>query len=132
MGKFHSAGLRGAAKEAEREVARLKEILQPRRKHKYRAKPAVIDGIKFPSTKQGQRYSQLRLLERAGQIKDLELEEPFDISINGVRCFRYRADFSYTENGKRVIEDVKGVRTPVYRLKKKCVEAAYGITIRET
>jgi hypothetical protein len=57
----------------------------------------------------------------------------YAISINGRHCFEYFADFKYNERGRTVIEDVKskGTRTDVYRIKKKCVEAAYEIEITE-
>ena len=99
---------------------------------KYRAVKVVIDGIKFDSKKEGARYNQLKLLERAGKIKDLKLQPRFDLIINDCKCGFYKADFDYVENGKRVIEDVKGMKTPVYNLKKKLIKAIYGIEIFET
>jgi len=99
---------------------------------KYRAVPTYVGNIRFPSKAQAQRYSELKLLERAGVVSDLNLEVPFDIVINGKRVAKYIADFVYLEGGNRIVEDKKGMRTPVYRLKKKNIEALYGITIRET
>ncbi len=98
---------------------------------KYRAKPVVIDGIRFASTKEGARYTELKMLQKTKKIYGLILQPKFPITINGKLCFKYAADFEYMEKGKRIIEDVKGVLTPVYRLKKKCVEAAYGVKITE-
>lgn len=103
-------------------------------KSKYKAKPVVIDGIRFASQKEGRRYSELKLLERAGEITSLKLQPEFPVCINGKVCFKYLADFQYLEDSKRVVEDVKSPATrklPVYRIKKKCVEAYYGFQIRE-
>jgi len=104
------------------------------KRHKYGAVPTVVDGHHFPSIKEALRYGSLRLLERAGEISDLELQPSFTFCYKGETIFTYRADFAYRDRhtGKRVIEDVKGVRTAVYRLKKKIVEAEYGIKILET
>lgn len=106
--------------------------------HKYHAKPTVTDGIRFASKAEAARYLELVLLQRAGAIRDLELQPAFPITVYGrdgsphtpivyVADFRYRSG----QEGILVVEDVKGVRTPVYRLKKKLVEAQYGITITE-
>ena len=102
------------------------------RANKYRAVKTTIDGITFDSKREAARYWELKWLQKAGVISHLELQPEFDFKIGGKKLFTYRADFGYFENGKRVVEDVKGVRTPVYRLKKKIVEAAFHITIKET
>lgn len=101
------------------------------RAHKYGAKPVVIDGIRFASTKEGRRYSELLLLNRGGVIRTLEIQPEFKHHVDGKLMFTYRADFAYFEGEKRVVEDVKGFKTPVYKLKKKIVEATYHIEIRE-
>jgi hypothetical protein len=87
-----------------------------------------------PTFTESVRYLELRNLERAGIIKNLERQPEFEIAINGKLIFKYRADYAYDEDGVRVIEDFKSeaTKTPVYRIKKKAVEAAYGIKIRET
>lgn len=106
-----------------------------RKYNKYRVsdpKDRTTDGIVFDSKKEMVRYLNLKLLERAGEIKNLELQKKFDVNINGHKVFTYHADFTYSEGGQLVIEDVKGVKTPLYRLKAKCIFAAYGIKIRET
>ena len=99
---------------------------------KYGAVKAVVDGIKFDSKKEAKRYSQLKLMERSGAITELSLQPRFDLIINGKKCGFYKADFKYIENEKEVIEDVKGMLTPVYKLKKKLVKAIYNIDIFET
>ena len=101
-------------------------------KSKYKAQPVVIDGVRFASKKEGARYLQLKLLEKAGHIKNLELQPRYDFIINGVNCGYYKADFRYFKDQKRIVEDVKGVRTPVYALKCKLVKALYNVEILET
>ena len=105
------------------------------RRSKYRAIPTVIDGIRFASKAEAKRYQELRLLERAGEITALELQPRYPIHSHrtGERVMVYVADFRYLAKGARVttVEDVKGVKTPVYRLKKKFAEAEYGIQIQE-
>lgn len=99
---------------------------------KYRAVKTTVDNIVFDSKREAARYSELKLLFRAGKIQNLELQCPLDFIIGGKKIFTYKPDFIYFEDGKRVIEDVKGVKTPVYRLKKKLIEAQFKVQIRET
>lgn len=101
-------------------------------KSKYKAQPVVIDGVRFASKKEGARYLELKLLERSGAIARLELQPRFELVVNGFKVGTYVADFVYFENGKRIVEDVKGVRTPVYALKCKLVKAIYNVEILET
>lgn len=106
---------------------------------KYGAVRTEVDGIKFASKREAKRYGELKLLERAGQIKELELQPKFPIRIalrgssDTAVAFSYVADFRYREGpkGLLVVEDVKGMRNRMYQLKKKCVELQYGIEIRE-
>lgn len=103
---------------------------------KYRAKPTVVDGIRFDSMKEARRYGELKLLERAGEISELELQPRFPLTVHfwddHERIGEYRGDFRYYDrNGEEIVEDVKGFKTPLYRWKKKHVEAQYGIQIRE-
>lgn len=100
--------------------------------NKYRNKPTVVDGHRFPSRKEAQRYSELRLMERAGIISDLQLQVSFPIHINGQRVTSYRADFVYQESGRRVVEDSKGYSNRLYLLKRKMMKAQYDIDILET
>lgn len=101
--------------------------------HKYRAQRTICQqGHSHPSKAEAKRCDELHLLQRAGQIHRLEREPSFPVSINGIKVFTYKADFSYFTDSERVIEDVKGMVTPVYRLKKKAVEAFYpGVKIVE-
>lgn len=98
---------------------------------KYSAQKTVVDGIVFASKKEAKRYGELRLMQRAGLIRNLELQPKFPIIIKGTKCFTYIADFAYFDDHNRVIEDVKGMKTAMYRLKRKCVIAMYGVKILE-
>lgn len=99
---------------------------------KYGAKKTEVDGIKFDSKREAARYSQLRLLERAGQIADLRLQVKYPLVVNNVKIGRFTADFVYVENGAEVVEDCKGYRVRDYPLRKKLMLAIYGIAIKET
>lgn len=98
---------------------------------KYGAQKIIIDGITFASQAEGRRYHQLKLLQRGGVISGLEMQPSFEIVIGGLKVCRYVGDFAYSEGGSRVIEDVKGVRTPVFALKKKLMKAVHGIDVKE-
>lgn len=102
---------------------------------KYRAIPTVVDGVRFASKAEAKRYGELKLLERAGQVRGLLLQPAFVLHAvregRLVAVGKYVADFAYQKDGALVYEDVKGMRTPLYRWKKKHVEAEYGIQIQE-
>jgi hypothetical protein len=106
---------------------------------KYGNKRVEVDGITFDSQAEAKRYAELKLLEKAGQISDLKLQPRFPFYYQtgwtSELMFTYVADFSYVDNvpphPMTVVEDVKGFRTPLYRLKKKLIEAQYGIAITE-
>ena len=103
-------------------------------RNKYKAIKTVVDDIKFDSKKEAKRYLQLKLLLRAGKITNLELQPKFDLMVNGNKCGFYKADFRYIDEEKNeaIVEDVKGMKTPVYNLKKKLIKAIYDIDIFET
>jgi hypothetical protein len=92
---------------------------------KYGNRKVEIDGYTFDSQKEARRYQELKLLQLSGEITGLELQPSFILipsyTYQGrkVRKMEYRADFAYLENGKRVVEDVKGMKTEKYRIKKK-------------
>ncbi len=100
------------------------------RRSKYGAKKVRADGITFDSKAEYARYLQLRLLEKAGKIFDLYVHKPIPLIVNGVTVGHYEADFIYYANKTVVVEDVKGVKTHLYRLKKRILEAN-GIKITE-
>ncbi len=114
------------------------------RRNKYGATKTTIDGITFDSKKEAQRYCELRLLQKAGEITHLELQPAFRLAIDGRpvlikshgypngRQAKYVADFAYWDGEKRVVEDAKGFRTDAYKLKRAIVEAMYpGLRIVE-
>lgn len=103
-----------------------------------------LNGITFDSTKEAKRYSELRLLERAGKIKDLQMQVKFELipaqRIDGKvveRACTYIADFVYTDTatGKTIVEDVKGYRDGgayrLFTLKRKLMLYVHGIQIKE-
>lgn len=100
---------------------------------KYHSKKIVIDGITFASQKEGGRYLELKLLQKAGVIESLEIQPKFVLIEAGVykgkkyRKTEYWADFAYTDvaTGAVVVEDSKGFKTPVYKLKYKMLISRY-------
>ena len=101
---------------------------------KYRNTKVEVDGILFDSIKEGKRYKELKLMERANVIHTIECQKVFKIEVNGMHICKYIADFAYIENNSLVVEDVKSYVTaklPVYRLKKKLLQATHGITVQE-
>jgi hypothetical protein len=105
--------------------------MKPPKRSKYGNKRTLYDGIWFDSGAEAERYKTLKLWQSAGIITNLELQPQYPCVINGKKCFLYKADFRYTRDGKQVIEDVKGMRTDVYIVKKKVIEALFGIEIME-
>lgn len=113
-----------------------------RSKHKYGAKRTTLDGVTFDSQAEANYYAQLKLLERAGEVKDIILQPRFTLldsfKKNGkkYRGIEYVADFWVTyKDGRREIIDVKGAkttRTEAYLIKKKLFESKYPeLTIKE-
>jgi hypothetical protein len=105
------------------------------KRSKYNAIKTEVDGIVFDSKKEAKRWTELRLLERAGQIHNLERQHRVDVKYNGILLFWWKADFVFFEDGKRIYEDVKSPMTaalPVYRLKKRILKAMLNIDVRET
>lgn len=98
---------------------------------KYKNIKTIKDGITFASKKEAKRYEELKILSKAQKIRDLELQPKYPLIVNGHKVCTYIGDFTYKENGKSIIEDVKGVKTSVYRLKKKLMKAILGIDIFE-
>ena len=104
-------------------------------KNKYGARKLTApDGQVFDSVKEYRRWGCLRLLERAGEIKDLKRQVKFELipKQDGERACYYIADFTYMENGELVVEDCKGFKTDVYKIKKKLMLMEHGIRIKET
>lgn len=105
---------------------------------KYHARKTVIDGITFDSRREADRYLVLKSMENDGLIENLrrqvryELIPAFDVDGKHYRPVCYVADFVYMDDGREVVEDVKGMRTDVYQLKSKLFAKRYGMSIKET
>lgn len=107
---------------------------------KYKSVRTTVGGITFDSKSEARRYEVLRLLERDGQISELRLQPSF-ILAHAVRfhdvkrqkpALKYIADFEYIEKGITIIEDVKGMQTPVFKIKRHLLKTIYNIDLRIT
>lgn len=115
-------------------AARSTSRYRPRGRSKFNnRKTWTADGLLMDSAAEATRYEELRLQQQAGVIANLEHHHRYPLSINGLLIAYYEADFDYDdlERGSHVVEDVKGVKTDVYQLKKKMLRALYGIEIVE-
>lgn len=115
-----------------------KQVADTATKSKYRNIKVTIDGITFDSKKEGERYRQLSMMEKAGKIQYLTLQPSFElapaVTFSGKKkqALRYKADFQYRENGELVVEDCKGFLTDVYIIKKHLMKSIHNIEIKET
>jgi len=124
------------------------EAMNARSRTKYHNKPVSVDGVRFDSKAEARRWVELGLLVKAGHIWDLQRQVRFPLYVLQTRIGVYVADFVYTttEDGKAispvtgvwpgltggaVVEDVKGVRTALYKWKAKHFAAQYGRPITE-
>ena len=105
---------------------------------KYHSKKITRDGITFDSVKEYKRFQELALLERVGQVSDLQRQVKFELipsqRINGKvveRACTYIADFVYYQDGQMVVEDTKGFKTKDYIIKRKLMLHVHGIRIVE-
>ena len=116
---------------------------------KYHSQETSVGGKTFDSIKEGTRYAELVLAQRAGEISELRCQVPFELvptqrapgkigPRGGIKKGKviekecaYIADFTYRENGKLIVEDTKGFRTPEYVIKRKLMLKIYGIRIKE-
>lgn len=127
-----------------KELAKRLGVELAKRKHKYSAVATTVDGIKFQSRREARRYSELKLLEKAGEIFKLELQVAYELhALGGSVVGKYVCDFKYLKREYvlfgpdsrwelvTVVEDSKGVRTELYRWKKRHLKAEYGIDIVE-
>lgn len=98
---------------------------------KYRNVPVVVDDIHFQSKKEAAFYGKYKLLQKAGELT-FERQVRYDFIINGVNIGFYKADFVLKwKSGNIQVVDCKGVRTPVYMIKKKLMRALHNIVIFE-
>jgi len=144
LGAGREADAMGNQREAWTQAIKGRQVAQAKRS-KYGAVKVTVDGIVFDSKREAQRYHELKLMERAGEIAQLEVQPRFQLRVSAnltplgqIMIGDYVADFRYqTKNHidaihwHTVVEDVKGFKTPLYRWKKKHVEAQYGIEIKE-
>lgn len=109
--------------------------------NKFGAVKKDVDGIRFDSTKEADRYEELKILVRAGEIKDLRLQVRYDLipkqkfsDGSSMAGTYYLADFVYFDNrkGYEVVEDVKGKKTDVYQIKRKLMKLILNIEVYET
>lgn len=121
---------------------------------KYGNRKVTVDGIVFDSKREAARYKELKLMQDAGEIKDLQMQVPYELIPakyehferygkkgqrlkDGCRCVEkscvYVADFVYTDcrNGQQVVEDAKGHKTEAYIIKRKLLLYIHGIRIKE-
>jgi hypothetical protein len=105
-------------------------LLEEPSRSKYKNQPVVLDGFRFASRKEAKEYVRLKLLVQAGEITDLTLQPQFVLQ-EGKHPIRYIADFSYVQDGRLVVVDVKGYRTKEYRLKRKLFLEKYPDVIFE-
>jgi hypothetical protein len=123
----------------ERRVIRLGSAGQPT-SSKYRNKPTEVDGLRFDSKKEATRWKQLRLLEANGEVRNIQRQVTYPLTVAGKLVCKYKADFVYEELRKgqwnSVTEDVKGQTNGgpmrIFRLKAKLMQAIHGIEIRVT
>jgi hypothetical protein len=108
--------------------------------NKYHNKKVVIEGISFASKHEANRYLELSMLQKTGEITELKTQVPFELIPSQrdpetkkvvERACNYVADFTYYQDGEFVVEDTKGFRTPDYIIKRKLMLRVYGIRIRE-
>ena len=92
---------------------------------KFGARKVTFDGIDFASQAEANRYSQLKLLERAREIKALGVHPKYPLKVNGVLIGVYTADFVYFEGGRQIVEDVKGMVTPEASLRMRVFMALF-------
>lgn len=130
-----------ATRMTQRELKHLRmssRLIQQGQPSKYRNRKTILDGEKFDSMAEAKRYHQLQILQRTGEISDLTRQVSFELApacmVQGVRkrALAYRADFTYNEKGKLIVEDVKGKLTEGYIIKRHLMKTVFGIEIRET
>ena len=96
-----------------------------RRRGKYGAIRTKLDGFSFDSRAEARRYSELKLMQMAGAISGLSvhpvyvLQDPFKLAGKTIRGIAYEADFEYLDDSDLIAEDVKGIQTEVFKIKRK-------------
>lgn len=105
---------------------------KPDKPRKYRNTPTVVDGTRFASKKEANRFVYLKALEREGEIAGLKLQPRYPLAVAGHLVCTYVGDFEYSmaAGGQVVTEDAKGVKTPEFIIKSKLFHALYGREVR--
>ncbi len=99
--------------------------------NKYKAQRTLLDGICFDSKAEAAYYASLKLRQKAGEVEDVEMQRSYALTINGVLVCTYRADFVFWDVAmkRRRVIDVKGMVTPVFRIKQKLMKACHGLEV---
>ena len=103
-------------------------------KSKYYNEKTVYNGVKFDSKKESLYARKLDILKNAKgneKVLSYQMQVPFQVELSGVKICKYILDFQVMYSDRTEYVDVKGIKTPMYRLKKKLVEAQFGIIIKE-
>lgn len=121
--------IRGYSLQAANEVQK-----NDKKRPKYRNKKVLFEGFVFDSKKEFERWNVLKILLNNGNIRLLECQVTYELKVNKRTIAKYIADFRYviSATGEVIVEDVKGFKTPMYRLKKKLMQTIYNISIKET
>lgn len=114
----------------------LEHAEQPEKKkkpHKYSSNRTEVNGITFDSEKEANRYKDLLLLLKAGEIGVLRTQVEYELNPGGTHSLKYIADFVYiiTATGQEVVEDAKGFRTKEYKKKRRLMKKVHNIEIQE-
>ena len=104
---------------------------QRKKMSKYKNIITIVDGFKFDSKAEARYYGILKMRKLAGEIVDFKRQVPYDLVVNGISVGKYIADFLIQHADRKEVIDVKGVKTPIYNLKKRLMKAIYNIEIIE-
>lgn len=122
-----------------RSLVDMRDNPRQRQRRKYANEPTVVDGVRFDSRAEANRWEQLRAMERDGRITGLQRQVPFELvpackrpSGGEEKPVTYVADFLYYRGALTFVEDVKGAATPEYRIKRKLMLWRHGIEVLET
>lgn len=109
-------------------------VQEEKKASKFHNKKIVVQGILFDSIKEGNRWTDLQRLLKAGEIGFLERQVPYELNEGGTHSMKYYADFRYVDarTGQTIVEDCKGNRTKEYKKRAKLMLKLFGIKILET
>lgn len=114
-------------------------LVPPKKRHKYGARSVVIDGVRFPSKREGGRWLALKLRQVLGEIRDLERQVSYQLApavrIDGEKrarpALRFTVDFKYVEvgTGKTIVEDAKGYADTAFRMRQHLMKSVHNIDV---